>query len=376
MRRPLACIATTCLLLVSCGSDDEAALSTPSFAVTSAATTTPVPVATEVDTSEAATATSGPVAATTLASFASDVDSSPEQTLPPTTVASLSPSATTTTLSPPAFVDPVTGLAVGTRTATPGGVVAPSTFKAAGSLIIDAGAWSIVAPIGTCSDIDGTTYVAVSDSAGASAVLLFTTASRTGASLTWQVSSGLSASADPDGFVLAIDPNGSSGTFSGTVREPKPPLDPSQTSLAFSGVEPISPPSPLASLIPLTPVIPLIPPPPVPMAGSFSCTAVPFGISGDRPVTLPTVRCDIDGGLVSSGDLGDAALLALDPSTLTPDGAFQGALSWRVSGVGFRTRWLTGALSADRMSATFIGLAIAPNDTTFTVSGGFSCPPS
>lgn len=244
--------------------------------------------------------------------------------------------------APGTGVDPTTGLAARSRVAAPLEAVPPDAEVGDATLSIVAGGDSFSASGGTCTVYDGVVYVWVGDPNDSNAILMFTRGSGADSGLTWQLGSDrfMGAGGIENEMFVTLGEAGTSGTFSGEYVFADP---------TTSGRGAVT--------------------------GTFSCTPAPLAISGNYPLSMRGLRCDVLGNSYSIGAAGgDAARLDIDPSSITDDGQFEGALSWRVGDREFQSLWLRGRRSSDGTFGSFIALTEATDTAEqFKVTGGFSC---
>ena len=292
------------LVFVACQSDRDTAQASPS---SRSATTTTVP------------AIAGPT-----------------KTVSETSIDTSSPSDLTA-------VDPQTGLDPGVRGSVPPGVVVPQRQDMRATLVIAAAELSLDQSGGTCSVIDGVSYVYVGQTQVPTGVLQWETGTGANPFLTWQVGGGETAmisnhGLNDVGLTLTLSADQRSGTFDGWFNLPV------NNTANFRQ-----------------------------MSGSFDCSPAALTIAGVFPLSLGSSTCSPDGHRRSAGGPGDAALLTIDPGSLTASGGFEGSLSWRVAGQTYHTLWLSGALSGTPSTASFVGLVAGQDGVEYSVSGSFSC---
>jgi len=335
--RRLALASTSLLTLTACLGDDEAdspgavdAATTTAGAAPSGSTTT-------------AAASGGSAAATTTTTIAVDPPPEPESEPDPDPGAGSTAPASTPAPAPNPAPDPESGLAPPPASGTvPASAVVPADATQHAVVSIDAGDMSFARGGGTCSVIDGVTYVFVGEGESAQAVVQYrlTDAGPTDPYITWQLSPAQAAISDPAVLVLTLDDTRTSGEFRGDAIVGQAGVQGHRRA----------------------------------MSGRFGCVPAPFGITGPHPLSLAGVNCDGDGMAVRFGTRGsDAVLLLIDPERRGSGGSFEGGLSWRVGGVQYTTRWLTGALSGDGLGGRFRGVATGPDGVEFPFSGSFSC---
>lgn len=317
----------------------------PDAAASATSTTVPSGGAAGSDATSAPT-TEIPVTAISV----SEPDASHAPATAPATIPSTAPATTPATPAPTpgtGSVDPSTDLRAGTRTPRPAGVLIPGPAEAQATLTIYAGPHSMSRTGGTCSVIDGTTYVyaGAGDPDGINGVLQWNTAAPVQDQfLTWVYGIGVEKNLisnhgiDGDhGIVITFGAAGTSGTFAGFYI-----VTGEQRWRQFTG--------------------------------SFSCLPAPLVLRGDHPVSFLHANCNGPDSVTAGGTGNqDAAYLAIDLTTIDPYNDFEGGLTFRVDGVVYETSWLTGRLTADRVGASFIGSAHGPDGIEFSVTGAFNC---
>lgn len=240
------------------------------------------------------------------------------------------------------YHDPATNLVVGARATPPPGVVVPHAPVQTASISVE-GDFPLSLSDGQCSLVDGYIYIQAGDVGGTFITLSFQRDGNVATSpgLGWQTDPQNTALAGVNDIEIALDSVGTSGTFHGTGVVKQQAQQPYRTNVS----------------------------------GRFTCTPLALGIQGDHPLRLNSIRCaGADESSISAGNRsGNAALLAIDPASIQADGTFDGSLTWRVDGQSYQTLWLSGQLSADRVSANFIGQAEGSDGSQFEVTGGFTC---
>lgn len=239
--------------------------------------------------------------------------------------------------------DPATGLAPGPVGVVPPGVLVGERADQRATLVIAAFELSLDRDDGSCSTIDGVTYVQVGASGGPQGVLLWDAGTGANPFMTWQVGGPDTAmitnhGLGDTGLTLVLDEGERSGTFTGWFNVPV------GTSANFRE-----------------------------LSGRFDCSSSPLTIEGLYPLTLGATTCSADGTRLSSGGDGDAALLTIDPSTRTAAGGFEGSLSWRVGGQTHQTVWLSGRSFGDPPTISFIALVRGSDGAETSVSGSLRC---
>lgn len=277
------------------------------------------------------------------------------------TSASGSSDASGPAADPGASVDAATGLGAPVLGAAPAGA-APPASRPSGALPSDpsaensatiaiSGGLPLMVTGGSCSTLDGETYVsvpAVFDAPPPYASLVIYPASDEsnlrGGYLVWASSDAATDSAlvsTQDLFVITLNDDLFSGSFAGTAHK------------VVEGV-------PVQEVIDVN--------------GVFNCIAGLLRVFGDHPVDMTGAQCEtVPQIVISSGRSGEnAALLVVEPGA-TPDTAVRGGLSWRVGGSEYTTNWLSVTVNADQLSGSYYGEGRRPDGSTFPVQGAFNC---
>ncbi|MCL4257157.1 MAG: hypothetical protein KJZ53_01355 [Anaerolineales bacterium] len=220
-----------------------------------------------------------------------------------------------------------------------------------GSASIAIGGDLALGPItgGTCSTLDGETYLSVPPSAGApppyaSLVIYAGPSNIRSGTLVWATSEQATDSAvvsAQDTFEIIINPDGFSGSFEGTAHR-------------------------VTSGVPVQEVISV--------SGVFNCVAGLLRVYGEHPVDMTGAQCETTPQLmISSGRSGEnAALFMVEPGA-SPDHVARGGLSWRVDGTQYGTNWLNVTINPDRLSGSYYGEGRRPDGSTFPIQGAFNC---
>lgn len=254
--------------------------------------------------------------------------------------------ATPDASTPEPTSDPSTGLvtSVTSPQPRPSGTTLPPAEGVA-TLTITAGSESLSMGDGSCSEIEGYTYVFVGTNGGMGGVLSWQTENPAlGQVLTWQYGESTDTAQmsthgidRTDGITIHFDSTGEAGTMEGWYIMP--------TTYEFRQ-----------------------------FTGAFSCLAAPFFLSGDHPLSLLASRCTT--GSISAGGPGsaDAAYLAYDSSLA--DAATQempAGLSWRVGGTTYSSNWLVLLFDTGGVSGRFVGEGVGPDGVQFPIKGAFNC---
>lgn len=204
---------------------------------------------------------------------------------------------------------------------------------------------------GTCTTVDGETYVSVPpvyDAPPPYASLVIYEASDEsnlrGGYLVWATSDAPTDSALTSAqnlFVITLNNDHLSGRFSGTAERVNDGV-PVQREIEIDGV--------------------------------FNCVAGLMRVGGDHPADFAGAECITSPQfVVRSGTRGqNAVLLQLEEGARSGMPA-RGGLSWRVDGVEYSSTWLTVTLNQDAISGTYHGEASNPDGSTFSVQGSFNC---
>jgi hypothetical protein len=242
-------------------------------------------------------------------------------------------------------LDGATGLRhTAASTPPPADAVVDDPIADQATIIIAAGPQSYSGSGGSCSVIDGFTFVFVGDPAGANASLSWNTEHPAeGQFLGWRYGDSSDTSLISthgidrnDAIQITFGEAGTSGSFTGWYF-----VVASQTFSQFTG--------------------------------SFSCLPAPMFIAGDHPLSLIEARCTTDGISAGGAGVSDAALLSLDPDVPEAGGLLEGALTWRVDGVVYETEWLLVRPTADGVGGSFLGEAVDRDGSRFELSGSFNC---
>ena len=202
---------------------------------------------------------------------------------------------------------------------------------------------------GTCSTLDGDTYLSVPPSAGApppyASLIIYAGQSniRSG-TLVWATSDAATDGAvvsTQDVFEIIINPDGFSGSFEGTAHR-------------------------VVNGVPVQEVIDV--------RGVFNCIAGLLRVYGEHPVDLTGAQCDtVPQIVVSGGRSGENAALFMVELGATPDHVARGGLSWRMGGTQYTTNWLNVTINPDRLSGSYYGEGRRPDGSTFPIQGAFNC---
>lgn len=255
-------------------------------------------------------------------------------------------------------VDESTGLSQPPVVDIPSGVVIPPPSRLTSSsntepgtaTIAIAGGLPVMVTGGTCSMLDGDTYVNVPDAINvhpyASLIIYGVTDQsniRSG-QMIWGTSEAHTDGAfvsTQDAFVITLNADGFSGRFEGTARR------------GSAG----------------TPALEVIE-----VSGVFNCVAGLVRVGGEHPVDFSGAQCETSPSIVvqlGSRD-GNAVLLVVEEGA-SSSGPARGGLSWRVGGVAYTTNWLSVSLNPDAISGSYFGEGRGPDGSTFTVEGSFNC---
>lgn len=204
---------------------------------------------------------------------------------------------------------------------------------------------------GTCTMVDGETYVSVPpvyDVPPPYASLVIYEASDNsnlrGGYLVWATSDAATDSALTSAqnlFVITLNNDHLSGRFNGTAERVNDGI-PAQREIEIDGI--------------------------------FNCVAGLMRVGGDHPADFAGAECITSPQfVVRSGTPGqNAVLLQLEEGAHSGEPA-RGGLSWRVGGVEYSSNWLTVTLNHDAISGTYHGEASNPDGSTFSVQGSFNC---
>ncbi len=261
--------------------------------------------------------------------------------------------------APTGPVDETTGLTQPSLVEIPSGVVIPPTSRLAPAsdpepgtaTIAIGGGLPLTVTGGTCSMLDGETYVSVpatfdADPPYASLVIYAASddSNLRGGTLVWATSEAATDSAlvsTQDLFVITLNADGFSGRFDGTAHR-------------------------VSEGIPVQEVIDV--------SGVFNCIAGLVRVGGEHPVDLTGAQCETTPSIVVQlGRPGENAVLLVVEEGASPSASARGGLSWRVGGVDYTTNWLSVSLNRDAISGSYYGEARRPDGSTFTVEGTFNC---
>lgn len=204
---------------------------------------------------------------------------------------------------------------------------------------------------GTCTTVDGETYLSVPpeyDAAPPYAALVIYQASDEsnlrGGYLVWATSDVATDSALTSAqnlFVITLNDDHFSGRFSGTAERVNDGI-PVQREIEIDGV--------------------------------FNCLAGLVRVGGDHPADFAGAECITSPHfVVRSGTRGQNAVwLQLEDGARSGEPA-RGGLSWRVGGVEYASNWMSVTLNPDAISGSYFGEASNPDGSTFIFQGSFNC---
>ncbi len=260
-----------------------------------------------------------------------------------------------------ARTDTSTGLFLPPIGTAPSGVPAPANSVSgplAEEILLDgtatiaiSGELPLMLTGGTCTTVDGETYVSVPpvyDAPPPYASLVIYEASDEsnlrGGYLVWASSDVATDSASTSAqnlFVITLNNDHLSGRFSGTAERVNDGV-PVQREIEIDGV--------------------------------FNCVAGLMRVGGNHPADFAGAECITSPQfVVRSGTRGqNAVFLQLEEGARSGEPA-RGGLSWRVGGVEYSSNWLTVTLNHDAISGTYHGEASNPDGSIFIVQGSFNC---
>lgn len=270
-------------------------------------------------------------------------------------------SASGSAAAPGASVDATTGLGVPVFGAAPVGA-APPASRPSGALPSDtsaensatiaiSGGLPLMVTGGSCSTLDGETYVSVPtvfDAPPPYASLVIYPADGEGnirgGYLVWASSDATTDSAlvsSQDLFVITLNDDHFSGRFDGTAHK-------------------------VVEGVPVQEVIEV--------HGVFNCIAGLLRVYGEHPVDMTGAQCEtVPQIVISNGRSGENAALFMVEAGAAPGAVARGGLSWRVGGSEYTTNWLNVTLNPDQLSGSYYGEGRRPDGSTFPVQGAFNC---
>ncbi len=233
----------------------------------------------------------------------------------------------------------------------PSGAVPSEALAENTATIAIAGGLPLTVTGGSCSTLDGETYIsvpAVFDAPPPYASLVIYPAADDsnlrGGYLVWATSDATTDSAlvsAQDLFVITLNDDHFSGSFAGTAHR------------VVEGV-------PVQEVIDVN--------------GVFNCIAGLLRVYGEHPVDMTGAQCEtVPQIVISSGRSGEnAALFTVEPGA-SPGSVARGGLSWRVGGVEYGTNWLNVTINPDQLSGSYYGEGRRPDGSTFPIQGAFNC---
>jgi len=233
----------------------------------------------------------------------------------------------------------------------PSSPIASETVAENTATIAIAGGLPLTVSGGSCSTLDGETYISappVADAPPPYASLVIYASSDEGnlrsGYLVWATSDAATDSAlvsAQDLFVITLNDDHFSGRFDGTAHR-------------------------VVEGVPVQEVIEV--------HGVFNCIAGLLRVYGEHPVDMTGAQCEtVPQIMISSGRSGEnAALFMVEPGAAAGAVA-SGGLSWRVGGVEYGTNWLNVTINPDQLSGSYYGEGRRPDGSTFPIQGAFNC---